>query len=86
MSIGDVLKDEGRGSSGFRLARFRRGLVVAEVALSCALLVAAGMAVKSSVVLGRTDFDVTTSSMFNDGDAVELMSPRWRLRPFARHA
>ena len=64
VSIGDVLKDEGRGSSSFRLARFSRGLVVAEVALSCALLVAAGMAVKSIVVLGRTDFGVTTSSMF----------------------
>ena len=42
VSIGDVLKDEGRGSSSFRLARFSRALVIAEVALSCALLVAAG--------------------------------------------
>ena len=64
VSIGDVLKDEGRGSSSFRLARFSRALVVAEVALSCALLAAAGMAVKSIVVLQRTDFGVTTASMF----------------------
>ena len=64
VSIGDVLKDEGRGSSSFRLARFSRALVVAEVALSCALLVAAGMAVKSIVVLDRTEFGVTTASMF----------------------
>ncbi|HUQ79955.1 MAG TPA: ABC transporter permease [Gemmatimonadaceae bacterium] len=64
VSIGDVLKDEGRGSSSFRLARFSRGLVVAEVALSCALLVAAGMSVKSIVVLNRTTFGVTTASTF----------------------
>ena len=64
VSIGEVLKDEGRGSSSFRLARFSRALVVAEVALSCALLVAAGMAVKSVVVLDRTEFGVTTASMF----------------------
>ena len=64
VSIGDVLKDEGRGSSSFRLARFSRALVIAEVALSCALLVAAGMAIKSIVVLQRTDFGVTTASMF----------------------
>jgi predicted permease len=64
VSIGDVLKDEGRGSSSFRLARFSRALVVAEVALSCALLVAAGMAVKSIAVLSRTDFGVKTASIF----------------------
>ena len=64
VSMGEVLKDEGRGSSSFRLARFSRALVVAEVALSCALLVAAGMAVKSIVVLDRTEFGVTTTSMF----------------------
>jgi putative ABC transport system permease protein len=43
-------------------------------------------ATASEFELGRTDFGVKTSSMFNDGHAVELMSPRWRLRPFARHA
>lgn len=64
VTIGDVLKDEGRGSSSFRLARFSRALVVAEVALSCALLAAAGMLVKSIVVLNRTDFGVRTKSMF----------------------
>jgi predicted permease len=64
VSIGDVLKDEGRGSSSFRLARFSRVLVVTEVALSCALLVAAGMVVKSIVVLRQTEFGVRTESIF----------------------
>src|SRR6185503_7034388 len=36
----------------------------AEVALSSALLVAAGMAVKSIAVLNRTDFGIKTESMF----------------------
>jgi len=63
VSIGDVMKDEGRGSSSFRMARFSRALVVAEVALSCALLVAAGTLIKSILQLKRTDFGVRTESM-----------------------
>jgi putative ABC transport system permease protein len=44
-----ALRDEGRGSTSRRLGRFSRGVVVAELALSCALLVAAGLMVKSAV-------------------------------------
>ena len=32
----DVLKDESRGATGLRLSRFSKGLVLTEVALSCA--------------------------------------------------
>ena len=46
VSVGDVLKDETRGSSSFRLGRASRVLVVSEVALSCALLVVTGLMVK----------------------------------------
>ena len=46
VSVGDVLKDETRGSSSFRLGRASRVLVVGEVALSCALLVVTGLMVK----------------------------------------
>ena len=53
VSVGDVLKDEGRGSSSFRLGRASRVLVVGEVALSCALLVVTGLMVKG--VLSATD-------------------------------
>jgi predicted permease len=52
----DVLKDESRSSSGFRLGRFSRGLVLVEIALSCALLVAAGLMTKSVVKLRNVDF------------------------------
>jgi predicted permease len=42
-----VLKDGGRGSTGFSLSRFTRIMVVAEVALSCVLLVMAGLTIHS---------------------------------------
>lgn len=44
-----VLKDAGRGSTGFSLSRFTRALVVAEVALSCVLLVLAGLTIHSII-------------------------------------
>lgn len=42
-----TLKDEGRGTSGVLGGRLTRALVIAEVALSCALLVGAGLMAKS---------------------------------------
>jgi predicted permease len=41
-NFGSLLRDESRGSSSLRLGRFSASLVVFELALSCALLVAAG--------------------------------------------
>jgi predicted permease len=46
VSVGDVLKDQTRGSSSFHLGRASRALVIGEVALSCALLVVTGLMVK----------------------------------------
>ena len=60
----DVLKDESRGSSGFRLGRFSRGLVLTEIALSCALLVAAGLMIKSVVRLRNVDFGFPSTQVF----------------------
>ena len=51
VSIGDVLKDETRGSSSFRLGRASRVLVVGEVALSCALLVVTGLMVRGVLTI-----------------------------------
>lgn len=47
--LNTVLKDAGRGSTGFSLSRFTRFLVVAEVALSCVLLVLAGLTIHSII-------------------------------------
>jgi predicted permease len=60
----DVLKDESRGSSGFRLGRFSRGLVLAEIALSCSLLVAAGLMIKGVVKLRNVDFGFVSEQVF----------------------
>ncbi len=52
----EILKDETRGSTGGRVGRFSRALVVAEVALSFGLLVAAGLMVRTVVAVSGTDF------------------------------
>jgi predicted permease len=59
-----VLEDESRGASSFRLGRLRRGLVIFEIALSCALLVAAGLATRSIINLRRLDLGFDNSNLF----------------------
>lgn len=54
-NLNDVLKDESRGISSLRLGRFSRGLVVGEVALSCALLVVSGLMIKGVLKLRAID-------------------------------
>jgi predicted permease len=61
---GEVLKDESRGASSFRLGRLARGLVVAEIALACGLLVATGLMVKSVVQLRAADYGFQTEGIF----------------------
>ncbi|HKV11828.1 MAG TPA: ABC transporter permease [Thermoanaerobaculia bacterium] len=53
--LNEVLKDEGRGSSSLRLGKFSRAVVIGEVAFSCALLVCAGLMVKSMLNLKTLD-------------------------------
>ncbi len=60
----DVLKDESRGSSSFRLGRISRGLVVFEIALSCGLLVAAGLTIKSVVKLRTVNMGFNADHLF----------------------
>jgi predicted permease len=58
--LNDVLKDETRGSSSLRMGRIGRALVVAEVALSCGLLVGAGLMIKSVTQLASLDYGFRT--------------------------
>jgi putative ABC transport system permease protein len=62
--INEILKDESRGASSFRIGRLSRGLVVFEIALSCGLLVASGLMVRSVVKLRNMDAGVTTENVF----------------------
>ncbi len=51
VSAGAALKDDSRSSTSARLGKFSSGLVVAELAVSCGLLIAAGLMIKSVVQL-----------------------------------
>jgi putative ABC transport system permease protein len=62
--LNGVLKDESRGSTGLHMGRLTRGLVVAEVAMSLALLVAAGMQVRSVVALNRMALPYPADDVF----------------------
>ena len=62
--LGEVLKDEGRGSSSLRLGRFSRWIVMGEVAFSCLLLVGAGLMVRSVVRLKNLDLGFDTARLF----------------------
>lgn len=60
----EVLKDETRGSSSLHIGKLSKSLVVFEVALSCGLLVAAGLMIKSVVKANTRDTGYATSSVF----------------------
>jgi len=62
--INEILKDESRGASSFRIGRLSRALVVFEIALSCALLVASGLMAKSIIKLRTLDPGVATANIF----------------------
>ncbi len=62
--VGEALKDENRGSSSFRVSRVTGVLVVAEVALSCGLLIAAGLMIKSVTRLKTVELPFTTENVF----------------------
>lgn len=53
--INEILKDESRGASSFRIGRISKALVMFEIALSCGLLVAAGLMIKSVAKMRTMD-------------------------------
>ncbi len=63
VSIDPILR-EGQRDTGLRSARLVRWLVVAEIALSSALLTAAGLVITSAAKLGRGDVGVPTAGFF----------------------
>ncbi len=62
--VNSILKDESRGSSSMSVGRLTRVLVTAEVALSVALLVGAGLMTKSIVRLGDAEYPFATEELF----------------------
>ena len=64
LDVSEILKDESRGSSGMRVGRLTRSLVVLEIALSCGLLVGAGLMIKSVTKLRTVDFGFDGNRVF----------------------
>ena len=85
--VGAVLRDESRGASSLRVGRFSRGLVVAELAVSCALLVGAGLVHRSVMALDQVDlgFDLDPVMTARVGVfAADYPDPGTRNRFFTR--
>jgi len=62
--MNEALKDEGRGSSGLRMGRITSIIVIGEVAVSCGLLIAAGLMIKSVAQLRTVDLPFAVESIF----------------------
>jgi predicted permease len=60
-----ILKDENRGSSSFRASKISKVLIIGEVAMSCALLVGAGLMAKSIIKLSNHEFLFDTERIFS---------------------
>lgn len=61
-----VLKDGGRGSTGFSLSKFTRAMVIGEVVLSCVLLVLSGLYVRSVMAMQATELGYQTTGIFTN--------------------
>ena len=62
--VHEILQDQSRGSSSFRMGRLSSALVMGEIAVSCALLVAAGMMVKSIINVQSLDMGFEGERVF----------------------
>jgi predicted permease len=62
--VNATLKDESRGASGILGIRLTRILVAAEIALSCALLIGAGLMIKSITRLRTFEYPYRTEQIF----------------------
>jgi predicted permease len=62
--LNSVLKDESRGSSGMQIGRLSRVLVIGEIAMSMALLVASALMVKGVVTLDNEEYAIPTENIF----------------------
>jgi predicted permease len=62
--INSILKDASRGASTFRVGRASRMLVIFEIALSCGLLVSAGLMIKSVAQVRHMDPGFQTNGVF----------------------
>ena len=62
--VAAIMNDEARGSSSGRMGRLSRGLVIAQLAVSCGLLVAAGLMIRTVINVSRFDYGFATNDIF----------------------
>jgi predicted permease len=62
--VSDILKDESRGTSSFKLGRLSRALVIVEMALSVGLLAGAGLMIKSVIQVNTIDLGFPADRIF----------------------
>jgi predicted permease len=82
IDIGETLKDESRGASSLSIGRLSRSLVVFEIALSCALLIAAGLMTKSVVRLEAIEPGFATKDVFTAQVSYSTTDPTRRRQFF----
>lgn len=63
-NVTEILNDEARGSSGMRLGRISKSLVVGQLAVSCGLLVGAGLMIRTVINVARFDYGFNTTDIF----------------------
>jgi len=63
-NVTETMKDESRGSTSLRSSRLAGALVIAEVAVSCGLLIAAGLMIKSIAQLQLVRLPFATENIF----------------------
>ncbi|HUH11573.1 MAG TPA: ADOP family duplicated permease, partial [Longimicrobiales bacterium] len=62
-ALSTTLRDESRGSSSLRVGRFSTALVIGELAVSCGLMIGAGLLIRSLVDMNRLDLGFQTEQV-----------------------
>jgi predicted permease len=79
VDVNESLKDQSHGSTGLKLGRLSRSLVVAEVAFSFALLTVAGLTAKVPVYWSRLDLGFDRAELFTS--RISLRTDKYPERP-----
>ena len=62
-NVAEVMNDEARGSSSMRMGRISQALVIGQLAVSCGLLVSAGLMIRTVINVTRFDYGFSTSNI-----------------------
>ena len=62
-NVAEVMNDEARGSSSMRMGRMSKALVIGQLAVSCGLLVSAGLMIRTVINVTRFDYGFSTSNI-----------------------